>query len=159
MQFFTIGAFNSTEQQFFNKLTKNRIDTFCDIRQRRGVRGSKYAFVNSNRLQEKLSVLGIQYAYVDGLAPTQEVRDVQTQIDSDNHVLKTERKQLDKTFSRKYKNSILNKFDFSSFFESLNQMRSKRIVLFCVEESANACHRSLVAERLHHDYQFTVTNL
>lgn len=159
MQFFTIGVFNSTEEEFFNKLGKNRIDTFCDIRQRRGVRGSKYSFVNSNKLQEKLSGLGIRYLYVTGLAPTQEVRDVQTQVDREKHVLKTERKQLDKSFTKEYKKSILNKFDFNSFLESLNQMKSQRVVLFCVEETADACHRSLVAEKLHHDYHFTVTNL
>ena len=159
MKFFTIGVFNSTEKEFFDKLVENRIDTFCDIRQRRGVRGSKYAFVNSTRLQEKLSGLGLQYAYVDGLAPTPEIRQVQTQIDLKKHESKTERKQLDTTFAAAYKKGILNKFDFKSFFELLSRMGSKRIVLFCVEETANACHRSLVAERLHHDFHFAVTHL
>ena len=55
MEFFTIGVYNSTEKEFFEKLTQNNIDTFCDIRQRRGVRGSKYSFVNSNRLQQRLN--------------------------------------------------------------------------------------------------------
>ena len=40
MKIYTIGVYNSTEQEFFNKLVDNNIDTFCDIRQRRGVRGS-----------------------------------------------------------------------------------------------------------------------
>lgn len=53
MIFYTIGVYNSTENNFFNKITKNNIDTFCDIRQRRGVRGAKYKFVNSIRLQKK----------------------------------------------------------------------------------------------------------
>jgi len=159
MKFFTIGVFNSTEQEFFSKLSENHIDTFCDIRQRRGVRGSKYAFVNSNRLQEKLSGLGIQYTYVEGLAPTPEIRQVQTQIDAEKHESKTERTELDKTFTAAYKKGILNKFDFKSFFELLNRMGSQRIVLFCVEETANACHRSLVAEKLHHDFHFAVTHL
>ncbi len=44
MNIFTIGVYGSTEQQFFDKLIENRIDTFCDIRQRRGVRGKEYAF-------------------------------------------------------------------------------------------------------------------
>ena len=52
--FFTIGVYNSTESEFFQKLKSNGIDTFCDIRQRRGVRGKKYSFVNSNRLQNRL---------------------------------------------------------------------------------------------------------
>lgn len=55
MEFFTIGVYNSTEKEFFDKLTQNNIDTFCDIRQRRGVRGAKYAFVNKNRLEQRLN--------------------------------------------------------------------------------------------------------
>lgn len=45
MKIFTIGVYNSTELQFFKKLSENNIDTFCDIRQRRGGRGREYAFV------------------------------------------------------------------------------------------------------------------
>jgi uncharacterized protein (DUF488 family) len=159
MQFFTIGVFHSTEDEFFGKLAKNRIDTFCDIRQRRGVRGSKYAFVNSTRLQEKLAELGIRYRYETGLTPTQAVREVQKQADLENHELITERKQIDKAFSAEYKNKILGKFDFKSFIEILEHQGAQRVVLFCVEEFATACHRSLVAEKLQKDYHFRVTNL
>ena len=159
MKFFTIGVFNSTEKEFFSKLAENRIDTFCDIRQRRGVRGSKYAFVNSTRLQEKLSELGIHYLYVGELAPTTEIRQVQTEIDLKKHETKTQRQILDKSFTTAYKKGILNKFDFQSFFESMAQIGSQRVVLFCVEESAAACHRSLVSEKLDHDFHFAVTHL
>ena len=48
---FTIGVYGSTENSFFEKLAQSRIDLFCDIRQRRGVRGSQYKYVNSNYLQ------------------------------------------------------------------------------------------------------------
>ena len=51
---YTIGVYNSTEVEFFNKIKSNQIELFCDIRQRRGVRGSKYKFVNSIYLQNKL---------------------------------------------------------------------------------------------------------
>jgi len=51
--FFTIGVYRATEETFFKKLVENNIDTFLDIRRRRGVRGSKYSYVNSNKLQEK----------------------------------------------------------------------------------------------------------
>ena len=63
MEFFTIGVYNSTEDLFFNKLIDNNIDTFCDIRLRRGVRGAKYSFVNSTKLQEKLFRLGLKYEH------------------------------------------------------------------------------------------------
>ena len=39
---YTMGVYGSTEASFFKKLEQNNIDTLCDIRQRRGVRGSKY---------------------------------------------------------------------------------------------------------------------
>ncbi|WP_278752735.1 hypothetical protein, partial [Alistipes putredinis] len=61
MEFYTIGVYGSTEQSFFTKLKENGIDTFCDIRQRRGVRGKKYAYVNSTYLQNKLKEYGIKF--------------------------------------------------------------------------------------------------
>lgn len=64
IDFFTIGVYGSTESSFFDKLKINNIDVFLDVRQRRGVRGSKYAYVNSKRLQIKLSELGIDYIHI-----------------------------------------------------------------------------------------------
>jgi len=159
MQFFTIGVYNSTEDGFFNKLSKYKIDAFCDIRQRRGVRGNKYAFVNSKRLQKKLSASGILYQHITALAPTREIRDLQKQTDLKNHVLKSDRKVLGNTFSTEYRNKILNKFDFDSFFRNLEVLKATNIVLFCVEEFPEACHRSLVSEKLKNDFQFTITNI
>jgi uncharacterized protein (DUF488 family) len=159
MDFFTIGVFHSTEEEFFRKLIKNKIDHFCDIRQRRGVRGSKYSFVNSNKLQEKLAQLGIHYEYIPGLAPTQKIRDIQNKMDLEKGELKTERKVLGKSFTTEYKKGILEHFDFNSLLKNFEQLGSKRIVFFCVEEVASACHRSLVAEKLQDDFHLKLTNL
>jgi uncharacterized protein (DUF488 family) len=159
MEFFTIGVYNSTEKQFFDKLLQNNIDTFCDIRQRRGVRGSKYSFVNSNRLQEKLKELDIKYGHVQGLAPTLEIRETQKNIDAVKGVSKIERQELGQIFVIEYKNKVLNKFDFDIFFENLENVGSKRVVLFCVEETAKACHRSIVATKLKDKYSFNITDL
>lgn len=159
MEFFTIGVYNSTDKEFFDKLLKNGIDTFCDIRQRRGVRGGKYSFVNSNRLQEKLKDKGIRYNYVPELAPSIEIRELQKKLDFENRESKTARTMLGKPFRNDYDNKILNKFNFNSFFESLKQIKADKIVLFCVEEYPNACHRSLVAERLSSNYNFKITHL
>ena len=63
MIIYTIGVYGSNEEEFFGKLIDSQIDLFCDIRQRRGVRGRQYAFVNSNYLQNKLAELGIDYLY------------------------------------------------------------------------------------------------
>jgi uncharacterized protein (DUF488 family) len=159
MDFFTIGVYNSTEKEFFEKLTQNSIDTFCDIRQRRGVRGAKYSFVNSNRLQQRLGDLEIKYGYVPDLAPTTEIRELQKEIDQEKGELKRERQELGKIFIIEYKNRILENFDFERFFESLDQIGAKRIALFCVEEHYEACHRSIVGDKLLNSYNYKITNL
>jgi uncharacterized protein (DUF488 family) len=159
MEFFTIGVYNSSENEFFNKLTENHIDTFCDIRQRRGVRGSQYSFVNSNRLQEKLGALGIKYGHVLYLAPTQEIRDLQKNVDQINGELKRERQKLGQVFSIEYSNRILSKFDFDDFIENLDKVGANRVVLFCVEEHPEACHRSIVANKLVELFNYKITHL
>jgi len=159
MEFFTIGVYNSDEQAFFDKLTKNNIDAFCDIRQRRGVRGAKYSFVNSNKLQERLTDLGIKYGHILDLAPTGEIRDLQRESDLMNRELKSERKYLGEVFTTEYNREVLEKFDFENFFEKLDQIGASRIVLFCVEERPEACHRSLVAKKLEEKYNYNITHL
>jgi hypothetical protein len=159
MEFFTIGVFNSTEEEFFNKLVQNKIDTFCDVRQRRGVRGAKYSFVNHNRLQQRLNELDIKYGHILSLAPTEEIRSVQKQADLDNKEIKTERQKLSNFFIFEYQDKILDKFDFGNFVDKLEEVGASRIVLFCVEENPEACHRSLVAERLGGQYNYKITHL
>jgi uncharacterized protein (DUF488 family) len=148
MEFFTIGVYNSTEQEYFKKLTNNNIDTFCDIRQRRGVRGSQYAFVNSNRLQQKLNDLDIKYGHVIDLAPTSEIRDLQKESDNQKGTLKRDRNKLGQVFTIAYKDRILSEFDFDSFIDKLDEVGANRVVLFCVEEKPEACHRSIVTDKL-----------
>jgi len=159
MEFFTIGVYNSTENEFFDKLTQNNIDTFCDIRQRRGVRGAKYSFVNSNRLQEKLNDLGIKYGYIQDLAPTTEIRELQKEIDAERGELKSERQELGKIFVIEYKIKILGNFDFEKFFENLDNIGANKIALFCVEEHPEACHRSIVANKLADNFNYKITHL
>ncbi len=47
----TIGVYGFEEEEFFAALANARVDLFCDVRRRRGVRGARYAFANSQRLQ------------------------------------------------------------------------------------------------------------
>lgn len=159
MQFFTIGVYNSTEAEFFSKLTENNIDTFCDIRQRRGVRGAKYAFVNSKRLQYKLGQLGIYYLHLTELAPTAEIRELQKNADKENGELKRDRIGLGEVFKEAYRSQILEVADFDTIFQRLERLESKKIVFFCVEEVPEACHRSLVLQRINLEYNFKITNL
>jgi len=158
MEFFTIGVYNSSEQTFFKKLIDSKIDTFCDIRQRRGVRGSEYAFVNSSRLQIKLNELDIKYGHFLELAPTSEIRDLQKETDEINGELKRDRNKLGQVFTLAYKDKILRNFDFDEFLVQLDNVGAKRVVLFCVEEKPEACHRSLVSNKLE-KLEYEVTHL
>lgn len=158
MKIYTIGVFGSTEQQFFAKLVENKIDTFCDIRQRRGVRGSEYAFVNSNYLQHKLAEMDIKYGHIIELAPTTEIREKQKAVDLANGERKRDRTQLGHTFITEYKKHIEN-YDFDALVSHLDDIGANRVVFFCVEQYASACHRSIVAEELCNRYNYEVTHL
>lgn len=158
MKVFTIGVFGSTEQQFFKKLEENHIDTFCDIRQRRGVRGSKYAFVNSNYLQAKLADLDIRYGHIIELAPTSEIREKQKQEDLMNGESKRDRTHLGSTFISEYKKHI-EQYDFDALVSHLDSIDANNVVFFCVEQYPTACHRSIVTEELHKRYHYEIIHL
>lgn len=148
IKIFTIGVYESTEESFFDKLQKNKIDLFCDIRQRRGVRGAKYKYVNSTYLQAKLKELGIAYLYIKDLAPTTEIREKQKEADAVNGVSKKQRNCLGSVFQSEYTEQILNKFDFNNLLKEIKKGNFQNVVFFCVEARASACHRSLVAKRV-----------
>lgn len=145
---FTIGVYNSSENEFFSKLKNNHIDLFCDIRQRRGVRGSQYKFVNSRYLQSKLNEHGIGYLYLKELAPTNEIRQHQKDMDKVNGETKKQRTSLGKVFRDEYTSKILDSFNMKDFAQNLNESDAKNICFFCVEENPLACHRSIVAQKL-----------
>ena len=156
---FTIGVYNSTEEGFFEKLTENHIDMFCDIRQRRGVRGSQYRYVNSNYLQAKLKELGIKYMYIKELAPTSEIRQKQKDADKLNNETKKQRTTLGKVFAEEYESQILSHFGMTSLLTTLEQAGATNVVFFCVEEHASACHRSLVAKEISRLNKTNITDL
>lgn len=159
MKLFTIGVYGSSEDDFYGKLTGNHIDTFCDIRQRRGVRGSKYAFVNSNYLQSKLAELGINYVYEKQLAPTRQIREMQWEEDKAEHQTKKTRDTLGHAFCRGYQQLILDVVNLDKLMASFNMMRAKNVVFFCLEEKPEACHRSLLVKRLAEKYHLEIVNL
>ena len=149
---YTIGVYGLSEKEFFQKLTGHHIDTFCDIRLRRAVRGSQYAFANSQRLQSKLGELSITYLHEMGLAPTTEIIKLQDKFDKEHKIQRRKREELTDVFKTAYKNKILSKFDVQKFIRDLEKSGAKKIVFFCVEKFPNACHRSLVADKLKEIY-------
>ena len=148
MNFYTIGVYGTTQDDYFTKLTNAKIDLFCDIRQRRGVRGKEYSFVNSTKLQKKLSELNIQYIHIKELAPTKEIRNKQKQDDIKSNVLKRDRNTLGDKFIFEYNQNIINNFDFNGLIKYFKEKNCLNIAFFCVEEKAKACHRSLVANQV-----------
>ncbi len=112
----TIGVYGYSEEAFFKTLIDAGVDTFCDLRQRRGMRGKKYAFVNSQHLQERLEELGIRYLHLRDLAPSQTVRERQKMADKTTGISKQARVQLSNEFYRAYQKEHLATFDSSSFY-------------------------------------------
>lgn len=159
MNFYTLGVYGTNEEVYFSKLSDAKIDLFCDIRQRRGVRGKEYSFVNSKKLQNKLSELNIQYIHIKDLAPTKEIRNKQKQDDIDLNILKRDRNTLGNKFILEYNQNIINKFDFNDLIKYFKENNFSNIVFFCVEEKAKACHRSLVANQLEILYRTTIKDL
>jgi hypothetical protein len=82
------------------------------------------------------------------LAPTTEIRELQKQADLQLGEYKRDRNKLGKAFTIAYKDKILNIFNFEEFIENLEDIDANKIALFCVEENAEACHRSIVANKL-----------
>jgi hypothetical protein len=103
--------------------------------------------------------LNIKYGHILDLAPTEEIRNLQKEVDAEKGELKSERKELGRTFIAEYENRVLKKFDFESFFEKLEEIGAKKVVLFCVEEIPAACHRSLVSKELEEKYGYDITHL
>ena len=159
MKIFTIGVYGKTADQFFSALTEHQIDVFCDIRQRRGLRGSMYTFANSLSLQKKLQELGIHYLYEKNLAPTKEVREKQWEDDKPKKETKKYRSILGNAFVKCYCEQILDTFDFEVLKEQLENLSAKNVVFFCVEANHEACHRSLVAQRLADIFNCEIINL
>jgi hypothetical protein len=154
----TIGVYGWDEERFFRALTAAQVDTFCDLRRRRGVRGAEYAFANSQRLQTRLAGLGIRYVYCQELAPSLATRAEQYAADEATKTAKRQRTTLSPSFVTAYRQQCLTDFDSARFAEGLGP-QARVVALFCVEQEPAACHRSLVAERLARDLNLKLVNL
>lgn len=146
VKFVTIGVYGWEPEGFFRALQDAGVDTFCDVRWRRGVRGREYAFANSQRLQQRLEALGIRYIHRRDLAPAPAVRAAQTVVDKAEKVAKRQRAGLSEPFIEGYTGQVLADFAPVDFVVELGEARV--VALCCVEREPAACHRSLLAARL-----------
>ena len=127
------------------------------MRQRRGVRGREYAWANSARLQAALAEAGVEYRHHRELAPTTELRRLQYREDERLGVGKRSRSELAPEYRERYTREILDRVDLEPIVESLPTQRAS--ALFCVEADPEACHRSLVADRMAADHGVRVRHL
>ncbi len=142
----TIGVYGFTEESFHDALRRADIRVLLDVRQRRGVRGSQYAWANSLRLQVALADASIAYRHHRQLAPTTELRHLQYQEDARNGVGKRSRVELAPEYAGRYVAEILDAVDLDLF---VRELPGKGIAaLLCVERDPEACHRSLISGRL-----------
>ena len=154
----TIGVYGFDADSFFNALCKAEVDTFCDIRSRRGVRGATYAFANSKRLQARLAELDIRYIHRKDLGPTEVVREKQATADKATKTAKRKRTELGEAFIKAYHTECLTAFDPKSLIEAL-ESDAQIVALFCVETAPEACHRSLVADKLAKTFNLEVEDI
>jgi uncharacterized protein (DUF488 family) len=153
----TIGVYDFDPARFIDALDEAGITKVMDIRQRRGVRGPRYAWANARRLQALLADARIAYEHHPELAPTTELRHLQYQEDDRQGVGKRNRVQLSPEYVRAYTEEILDVVPLEPLVRQLPVHGSG--ALLCVEATAQACHRSLVAGRLAERFGFEVVNL
>lgn len=154
----TIGAIGYTADGFFQALRDAGVDTFVDVRRRRAVRGSDYAFANSQRLQARLAECGIRYVHRLDLSPSDSVRRQQAAVDQAAGVAKRKRSELSPVFIKAYTDEVLSGFDPQSLLEDLPD-DTVVVALMCVEREPAACHRSLLADRLREALDVEVAHL
>jgi uncharacterized protein (DUF488 family) len=153
----TIGVYGFDRESFLLRLREVDVRLLLDVRQRRGVRGPEYAWANSRRLQAALADAGIAYEHHPELAPTTELRQLQYAEDARQRVGKRSRRELAAEYTRRYTTEILDRADLTSIVSALPS--SGTAALLCVERDPEACHRSLIAQRLTEQHHVMIEHL
>ncbi len=152
----TIGVYGADLERFLAKLREARVDLVLDVRQRRGVRGSEYAWANARRLEAALREAGIGYQHLPELAPTTAMREAQYEADAARGEGKRSRTVLDPGYVERYTEEVLDRVDLEPLVRFVGRSTA---ALLCVEREAAACHRSLIAARLAREHGARIVNL
>lgn len=153
----TVGVYDFDAAGFLRTLEAAGVTQIIDVRQRRGVRGSQYAWANAQRLQTLLAQAQIAYEYHPELAPDTEMRQLQYREDAREGVGKRSRVHLSPEYVGTYTREVL---DLVPLEPLVNRLPVHGIgALLCVEATAQACHRSLVAARLAERFGLEVIDL
>jgi uncharacterized protein (DUF488 family) len=141
----TIGVYGFDADGFIHRLRDADVDLVADVRRRRGVRGSQYAFANAKRLLELLAHHDIGYQHFLELAPSPDLLALQHAADRSGPGVRA-RERLAPEFIRRYQSEVLATADLDAVADHL--ATSVRPALLCVETAAATCHRSMAAEVL-----------
>jgi uncharacterized protein (DUF488 family) len=152
----TIGVYGFDRDSFLAALAAAKVGLVLDVRQRRGVRGSEYAWANARRLQAGLEEAGVGYTHLKELAPTTELRELQYREDDRRGEGKRSRTVLAPEYVRLYIEQILDSADLDPIVKWIG---TSRAALLCVERDPEACHRSLIAARLQSEWGFGIEHL
>lgn len=153
----TIGVYGWELNRFLDALARADVRVLIDVRQRRGVRGAEYAWANATRLQAALAGAGVEYRHRKDLAPTTELRQLQYAEDARRGVGKRSRVELADEYRTRFTREIL---DFAPIEQIVSELPTDgAAALLCVERDPEACHRSIVAERLATEHGVSVDHL
>jgi uncharacterized protein (DUF488 family) len=152
----TIGVYGFDRDSFLAALAGAGVELLLDVRQRRGVRGSEYAWANAQRLEAALAEAGIGYTHLKELAPTTAMRQLQYAEDEKRGEGKRSRSVLAPAYVERYTADVLDQVDLAPIVKWIG---SKSAALLCVERDPEACHRSLIASRLRDEFGFEVEHL
>ena len=153
----TIGVYEFDAPSFIAALDERR--RHQGLRHPPAPRGarSRYAWANAQRLQRLLAQARIGYEYHPELAPDTELRHLQYRDDDLQGVGKRSRVRLAPEYIREYTEEIL---DLVPLEPLVGQLPVHGVgALMCVEATARACHRSLVADRLAERFGFEITHI
>jgi uncharacterized protein (DUF488 family) len=141
----TIGIHGWDAESWVGALRAAGCDLVVDIRARRGIRGREYVFGNRARLETLLRDAGIGYLHLPELAPSQEMRAVQSAADTASRQPKRLRTVLDPAFAKAYEQGIAARVNWGDLVRRVDGVTP---ALLCVERLPTACHRSIAASRL-----------
>ena len=154
----TIGVYEWDRHAFLEALRAGDVRVLLDVRQRRGVRGREYAWANAVRLQHALGSERVAYRHHRELAPTTELRHLQYAEDWGESVGKRSRVELARIYrSPGTRARSSSHVDLARIVAELPLDGAGAI--FCVEADPEACHRSIVAERLAAEHDVVVRHL
>jgi uncharacterized protein (DUF488 family) len=144
---FTVGVYGFGEDSFYDTLLRHGVDVVADVRARRGLRGSEYAFANAGRLQAGLEERGIAYVHLPHLAPSDQTRAAAKRADREQRTPARARASMAEEYVEGYTRDVLDRLVPHSVLAELGQYGAAPALL-CVERTPGGCHRSLLALRL-----------